>query len=173
MGLIKYIIKEIASTGLITVYHGTDNSDQSFYKDDKLFTSVSKEFTHSYGERIFELKIDIKNPFDSTDINDIKKLYDNGFTLTDPYLYDDTNQVEFLLEKGYTYDLDKDEFPTAEDFMGTVDYLMNTWEPIEYTHGVVDWIERNNFDSIYLLEDGVETYFILDMNIIKSIKEIN
>ena len=171
MSLIKYLLTEIAQTGSITVYHATNDPEQSFKKNNKIFTSTSKKFVLSYGDNIFELTINPKNTFYSTDVKDIEKLYKKGFLLGDPYLDSEIDMYPNIKDH-YVIDNYEGYYPSAEDFIKGTEMMGNTWEPIERTRGVVDWIERNNYDCIYLLEDGAETYFILDMSIIKSIKEI-
>lgn len=66
------------------------------------------------------------------------------------------------------YNFNKDEFKTAKAFINSPTNN-NTWNAIESTEGVIEWIFNNGFDSILITEDGVENYICKKQNI-KNIK---
>lgn len=173
MSLKKLIIEEVSDNNIeIIAYHGTN---MEYDEDDKIFVSLSKNFADDYGYTIFQISFTPEKIFDSTSLRDIKLLYDNGFKLTDEYIDRDPFGSEWLLEKGLYY-FDEESgtgyYPTAEKFIEAINHLGNTWEPIEMTQGVIDFIEGKGYDCIYLIEDGIENYFILEPEIINGVKEI-
>jgi hypothetical protein len=159
MKILKYKDFLLESKNIIKLFHGT--SKNKFKREDNLiFLSEDSEFAKSYGEKVYIIQVDLGNIFDSLNIKHIKKLYKAGFKLTDPYISDWGEEVE-------TYDYDNEEYPTAEDFIEST-YSNDTWNPIESTDGVIDWILSNNFDSILITESGINNYIVNKNRILKK-----
>jgi hypothetical protein len=159
---LRQIIREVLTQGTLQkpiYYHGTNSTLEDTLKKDYVFISTSRLFSKNYGENVFELNANLGKIFYSYKLDDIKKIYSAGFFLTDPYLDQSDDNFE-----GYNYKLQR--YDTPEDFIKVSDQTNNTWEPIEKTEGVVNWIFSNGYDSIAILEDGILNYLIPLENII-------
>lgn len=160
MIFLRKLIREVLSESenILTLYHGSN--DENFEKYDKIFLSTDMDFAKSYGNKLFEVLVDVGNVFDSTNIKYIRLLYDNGFKLTDPYIEkEEDDDIE-------GYDFENNYYTTPKSFAMSK-YNSTTWNPIEKTKGVIDWIFNNGFDSILITEDGVKNYLVKTKYIIK------
>jgi hypothetical protein len=145
---------------LTVLYHGTsDNKD--IIDRDYMFLSTSPTFAKEYGDKILQVKVNVGRVFNTLLLSDIQLLYKNGFKLYDPNVDDDWDDI------GYNFN--KDEFKTAKAFINSPTND-NTWDAIESTEGVVEWIFNNGFNSILITEDGIENYICKKQNI-KSIEQ--
>lgn len=154
-------------------FHGTDDMEQLKYdlkNDGILFFSKDYRFSKDYGKYLLKVTIKNNNFFDSFDKNDIKKLYDDGFILEDPYfMYED--DVDNSIKDYVRFDDFGDGYyPTAEDFYNATNMMNNTWEAIENTRGVVEHL-LGNYDGAIIYEDGIENLMTTGNNI-KIIKQI-
>ncbi len=143
-----------------TLYHGTSDNKKEFQNDDIIFLSTSSTFAKKYGDKLLIIKADLGNVFNSLEFNDIQLLYKNGFKLYDPNVDEDWDDIG--------YDFNKENFRTAKAFINSPTNN-NTWDAIESTESVIDWIFNNGFDSILVTEDNIENY-ICKKNNIKSIE---
>lgn len=144
-----------------TLWRGVDNQTVALIENGKTedigrFFSTEKHFAEDYGENIFEVKLLTNNVFNSIDPRKIHELYDNGYTLTDDYA-EDSGNMDFYS----TYDFDNDEYPTAEAFLQSPHSNSDTWEVIEHSHGVLDYI-MSKYDVAIIYEGGIENYYIDD-----------
>ena len=158
---VRKIIRETiykSSDNIRTLYHGTDySSDPSnMFGDPPYFFSTSKQFAEDYGTYVYEADVNLGKVFDSTSLDEVKKIYDAGYKLTDPYMTSGDGVVNI---KSEYYDYKNNYYPTAEHFInGAANIFKNTWEAIESTYGVIDWITSNGYDSILITEDGIVNY---------------
>lgn len=168
----------------LTLYHGSKINHQ--FKSDlaMTFLTTDLDFTNNtlYGGTNgykYQVEVTINKLFDSTNCRDIEKLYAAGYKLSDPYLniednidghdefgYDD----EYDLYEGFGYE-EKDVYKTASSFCNSKTIKNNTWETIEESDGVLDWISKN-YDAILLLERGIKNYLILKKDNIKKVNLI-
>jgi len=162
-----------------TLYQGSNNNDR-FQRDlSYTFLATDLKFTNDavYGGangHKYEYKVDL-NPakiFDSTNCKHIELLYSKGFKLADPYL-----QLEEYFDD-YDLDVDTDVFTsdndyyrTAKDFCNSKTSQSNTWEAIEESMGVIDWLAKN-FQAAIILERGYKNFIIFNKSTIKDIKKI-
>lgn len=147
----KLIISESIFNETI-FYHGTDKENLEDDIDSNfLFISESKNFAKDYGKYLYQVKVNLGNIFDSLSEKHIRLIYENGFKLTDTY-----------------YDK---QYDTAEEVIEESDYN-DTWEMIENTVGLVNWIFRNRFHSIKITEGGEVNYIIKPKDIISISKII-
>jgi hypothetical protein len=137
---------------IVTFYHGTNEGINKFTDQDNIFITSDLDFVERFGVFIYSLKVDLGNIFDSTNINHIQKLYDVGFKIRDPYLDSDWDDMD--------YDFEKDEYPSAKSFINSPHTRKNSWNGIELTDGVIDWIFDNGYNSILLTEDYIKNYLI-------------
>ena len=145
---------------LTILYHGTSD-DKDVIDRDYIFLSTSPTFAKEYGDKILQVKVNVGRVFNTLLLSDVQLLYKNGFKLYDPNVDVDWDDI------GYNFN--KDEFKTAKAFVNSPTND-NTWDAIESTEGVVDWIFNNGFDSILITEDGVENYICKKQNI-KNIEQ--
>lgn len=143
-----------------TLYHGTSDNKKEFQNDDIIFLSTSPTFAKNYGNNLLQIQVDLGTVFNSLELSHIQLLYKNGFKLYDPNVDEDWDDI------GYNFN--KDEFKTAKAFINSPTNN-NTWDAIESTEGIVDWIFNNGFNSILVTEDGIENY-ICKRNNIKSVE---
>jgi len=136
------------------IYHGTekvhDIKDAHFFSKDEIFAL-------DYGHIIYKMELLTDNIFDSTIVDNIRLLYNEGFHLTDDYIIDsgaDESQYP-------TYNFDEDRFDTAEDYINNPNFSSDTWEAIEHSHGVMDWV-ASKYDGVLILEGGYVNYYIFD-----------
>jgi hypothetical protein len=142
------------------LYHGTSD-DKEIIDRNYIFLSTSPTFAKEYGKNILQVTVNVGKIFNSLLLQDVQLLYKNGFKLYDPNVDEDWDDI------GYNFK--KDEFSTAKAFINSPTND-NTWDAIESTEGVIEWIFNNGFDSILITEDAVENYICKKSNI-KSIEK--
>jgi hypothetical protein len=136
----------------------TDNEYSFFAKD--------KSFAEDYGDYIWKCTFKPLKLFISYNKESIIELYDNGFKLRDNYIEDNWNK------KGTSYDVsadlyDYDEngnfddwgYKSAQHVIASPYFDGDTWEIIEHTNGVLDYI-LSKYDGVALLEGGKVTYYL-------------
>jgi len=131
------------------IYRGISNDELKYYKDKGrlgYFFSESLAFANDYGDIIIEAKLTTNNVFNSHDPREIKKLYDNGFILSDKYEDVDYITYEDYIENGSESD---------------------TWDVIENS-GVLDWI-LSEYDVCYISEGGIGNFYIEDSKFIEVV----
>jgi hypothetical protein len=116
------------------VYRGINQDN----KDHNKFWSSSRSFAEDYGD-IIEARLKLEKVFDTADEQQIKELYNNGIRLHDPY-----NDREYL---------------TAEDYINSYLFGVDSWEAFEETPGALSYILKH-YDIIILYEGGVKNYYV-------------
>lgn len=150
--LIRRLLLE--TTESTTLYHGTMSDRLDIEPNNRIFMATSDRFASDYGS-VFQCQVILGKIFDSANLEHIKLLYAAGFKLKDPYL--DDNQEE-LSQYDSPYDWENYNYPTAEAYLEGG--LQDTWECIEKTEGVIEWIFRHGFDSIEVTEGGSNNYLL-------------
>jgi len=167
----------------LKLYHGSKSNHQfkgdlamTFLTTDLKFTN-NNEYGGADGFK-YEVVVEVNNCFDSTNLGHIKNLYKAGFKLSDPYLHIE-DEPEFSFDDDYLNEGviieefgDMDFYKTAEDFCKSKTAQHSTWEAIEESPGVMDWIKKN-FDSVLILEAGFKNFIIFNTQNIKTVKLIN
>ena len=161
---IREILEEATKKGALTLYHGTPTS-KAFDGNGYIFLSSSKDFAKSYGDLLFECKVNVGKVFETWKPENIKKIYSAGFKLTDDYVTSSYGPEDDIAQ---FYDFDNDYYPTADSFINGPFFGSDTWEAIEHTPGVVDWILGENYDSIGILEGGIVNYYTAKQNILSK-----
>ena len=140
----KYIKSYFESflTNILIVYHGSNNlhdfTDSGGYLTTGTFFSEDKNVASHYGTYLYEVKIkDNLKIFDTSDINDAQDLCKN-FNLIDTYFGEG----------------DEEYHVSANDLINH----SNSWEVIENTPRVVDWLIRSGYDGVVIFEDGEKNY---------------
>lgn len=138
----------------VVLYHGTTVAHDI---EEPHFFSVDENFALFYGHIIYKMELLTNNIFDSTIPDNIRLLYKEGFYLTDDYIIESGAD-----EEDYpTYNFKMDRFDTAEDFINANHFGSDTWEVIEHSHGVMEWI-AGNYDGCLILEGGYVNYYIFE-----------
>ncbi len=137
----------------IVLYHGSEYELENTLEGEYIYLSTEKEFSENYGENVWEIRVNLGRVFDSTNIEDIEIIYENGFVLTDECIRNKSTADT------YFYNLENDCYDTAENFIKGYEAGGNTWEAIEQTEGLIFWITIDH-DSILIKEDGVTNYVI-------------
>jgi len=168
---------------ITTLYHGSKVNHR--FKDElaNTFLATKLEFTNNaeYGGPNgvkYQVQVDLGKCFDSTNCNDIKLLYANKMRLTDPWLHaetpldfgDDDDDVGFPdndLWEGFNPS--RDYYKTAQAFCQSKTIKTSTWEAIEESVGVVDWIKQH-YNSCLILERGFTNFIVFNKKSIKNVK---
>ena len=158
-------INEVYLKGLI-LYRGVDNANIYPNDNEYSFFAENKSFAEDYGDYIWKCTFSPLNIFTSYKSEGIHELYNNGFKLRDYYIEDNWDT---LVDSGdvviglydYSSDMEIDDmgYKSAEDTMKSPYIGSDTWEMIEKTDGVLDYI-LSKYDGILLLEGGEKTYYI-------------
>jgi hypothetical protein len=122
------------------LYHGTheehkfEKAGMGWYNGS--FFSESQNEASSYGSYIYKVKLKTGlNILDTQKLSDCQIILNNFPELTDTYYSED--------EEGYYITDPKDLYEHSD-----------SWSPIEYTLGLVEWVD-DNYDGIWLTEGGV------------------
>tara|TARA_X000000368_G_scaffold370435_1_gene319575 strand:- start:526 stop:1020 length:495 start_codon:yes stop_codon:yes gene_type:complete len=116
------------------------------------FFSENKNFTNDYGGYIIQAVLDTDNVFNSLDDRNIIKLFEEGFELYDNH--SDTT------------------FKTYNEYIDSNIEYSDTWDIIENSDGVLEWI-MSNYDACYITEGGQANYYINQpFKYLKDIKEL-
>jgi len=139
----KYIrIFEDFSSDIL--YHGSPDGHSFNNRGNLLdgtFFSTDESEAESYGKHVSKVElVGGLRLFDSLDYNDLKLLFDEFDELYDTYYSED----------------DPEYYITSPEDMPSSD----TWEPIENTEGVIDWIRNNGYDGIWIYEGGIKNLFL-------------
>lgn len=170
---------------ILNLYQGSNKNTRFNNAFKKAFLATDIEFTNNaeYGgtdgfKYQYTVDLNPKKVFNSTNCDDIALLYKAGYKLSDPYLHiedNDDGPDEFGWEDdddNFLYESDDfDVYPTAQSFCNSKTIQNNTWEAIEESHGVLDWISKH-FDAIVILERGFVNYIVYNESCIKDIKRI-
>lgn len=122
------------------LYHGT-SEEHSFDSrgniSDGTFFSEDVNVARSYGDFVYCVKIKDIKIFNTTDINDINSLFGDFDELYDRY--------------SDSYISDPNEFLDNSD----------TWDPIENTDGVIEWMKSSGYRGVRIIEGGSESNILL------------
>ena len=122
------------------LYHGSDvehKFDTRGYITDGTFFSEDINVARDYGKYVYQVVIKDVPIFDTTDIKDITELFDAFDELFDRY--------------SETYISDPNGFIHSSD----------TWDPIENTDGVINWLKAEGYHGVRIIEGGSESNILL------------
>lgn len=127
------------------------------------FFSESKKFAIDYGNYIWKCTFEPLNLFVSYDTKSIIELYDSGFKLRDTYIEFNWDGLDDYIYDLYDYDLNTNPdvwgYKSANSLINSPYFGSDTWEMIENTNNVLDYI-LSKYDGVILLEGGEKTYYI-------------
>ena len=139
------------------IYRGMDKAEYEkvlIGEDMGYFFSEDKNFAGDYGNYVISAVLNTNNVFNSLDNRNILKIYNEGLKLYDEY--SDT-----------TFNTPDEYFNSDLNQMGS-----DTWDIIESSHGVLDWI-MGIYDACYITEGGVANYYINDpFTYLKILKKV-
>jgi len=159
---LKQFLEKATTLNNITLYRGeekeqfnpTDNSYSFFAKD--------KSIAEGYGDYIWTCIFKSINLFVSYEADSVRELYDNGYKLRDEYIEFNWGEDEDIM-KLYDFhpdgNMDDWGYKTPEAAISSPHFDSDTWEMIEHTPGVMDYI-LSKYDGVMLLEGGSLTYYI-------------
>lgn len=147
----------------------TDNTHSFFAHD--------KSFAEDYGDYIWKCSFKPMNLFISYDKSSINELYINGFKLRDTYIEDNWGKGGTSYDEVvdlYDYDESKNSdnwgYKSANHVISSPFFNSDTWEMIEHTDGVLDYI-FSKYDGVVLLEGGQKSYYLRTDKIINCERE--
>lgn len=148
----------------IILYRGVEDENYKPDDNDYSFFAESLNFASDYGDFIWKCKFINMNLFISYKEEFINELYNNGLKLKDEYIefnWDNENIITPEIKKLYRYDKNSDNngYLSAHDVIKSPYFHSDTWEMIEKSHGVLDYI-LSKYDGVILLEGGQKTYFV-------------
>jgi hypothetical protein len=124
------------------VYRGMDSREFDKVQNEEdmgYFFSESENFAEGYGDYVIQAVLNTDNVFNTLDNRNIIKLYDEGFKLYENY--SDTT------------------FKTYNDYFNSNPSDSDTWDIIENSDGVLNWI-MSNYDACLITEGGYGNYYI-------------
>lgn len=168
----KYMNEQVF-TNLI-LYRGVPKESQKPTDNNYTFFAENKKFAKDYGKYIWKCTFKTLNLFISYKEESIVELYKKGFKLRDSYIEFNWGKLENSYEdviNAYDYDKttssDNWGFKSANDYISSPYFDSDTWEAMEHTNGVLDYI-LSKYDGIVLLEGGDITYYLDTTKIIDS-----
>lgn len=168
----KYINEQVFKN--LVLYRGVEEESQEPTDNDYAYFSSTKEFAEDYGEYIWKCTFKTLNLFISYKKESIVELYKKGFKLRDTHIEFNWGNVGTSYEDAINaYDYDKTTssdnwgYKSANDFISSPSFGSDTWEAMENTNGVLDYV-LSKYDGIVLLEGGSITYYLDTSKIIDS-----
>lgn len=150
----------------LILYRGEEDSGIMPTDNEYSFFAKDKSFAEDYGDYIWKCSFEPVNLFVSYDKNSIKELYDNGFKLRDEYIESNWGKAGTSYQDVIDlYDYNEQEnfdnwgYKSAEHLISSPYFHSDTWEMIEHSDGVLDYI-ISKYDGVVLLEGGQLTYYI-------------
>jgi len=150
----------------LVLYRGEEKDWLKPTDNDYSFFSESKSFAEDYGDYIWKCFFEPLNLFVSYNKDSIIELYNNGFKLRDTYIEDNWGKMGTSYEDVIgLYDYDESGNPddwgykTANHLMSSPYFNSDTWEMIESSNGVLDYI-ISKYDGVIMLEGGQKTYYV-------------
>lgn len=140
----------------LIVYHGSEsehdfNTHGNIYYGTFFSTDIST--ARDFGNVIYKMELmDNLNLFDTNNFGDCKILFKNFDCLYDTYYSEDENGYYIKNPKSFSN-------------------FTDTWEPIEKTDGVLDWL-KSNYDGVWIYEGGIQN-LLLFKPVKDKIKNIN
>lgn len=168
MKLLTTLKKKINQTLIETkvdkliLYRGVESEEQDPQNNDYAFFAKDESFAKDYGPYIWKCYFGKLNLFVGYKLKYLKELYDNGYKLRDEYVEFMWDDLKNELEGIYDYNTPDDGYKSAEAVGSSPYFGSDTWEMIEKSHGVIDYI-LSKYDGVVLLEGGEVTYY-LDTN---------
>lgn len=157
MDIKKYVRKVIKEhQEKLILYRGVESEDEHPTDDNYTFFAKEKRFAEDYGDYIWECTFKPLNLFVSYTLESLQELYNEGFVLTDTYIEDmwDINGEEYKEYYDKNIGYKSAEHAYKSPYAGS-----DTWEMIEGSYGVLDYI-ISKYDGVVLLEGGELTYYI-------------
>lgn len=166
--LVEKIVEAIVETKFneLILYRGVENKDEYPSDDDYTFFAKNKSFAEDYGRYVWKCHFGKLNLFISYELEYIEELYANGYKLRDEYVEDMWDDVKDNYEEIYDYGTENDGYKSAEAVASNPHSGSDTWEMIEVSHGVIDYI-ISKYDGVVLLEGGELTYYLDTTKILK------
>ena len=150
----------------LVLYRGEEKEWLKPTDNNYSFFSEDKSFAEDYGDYIWKCVFKSLNLFISYKKESIVELYNNGFKLRDTYVEDNWGKLGTSYEDVvglYDYDengrFDDWGYKSAQHLISSPYFNSDTWEMIEHTNGVLDYI-LSKYDGVVLLEGGQETYYV-------------
>lgn len=135
-----------------TLYRGTNlEIDDELIGKEIIFASEEEHFARNYGNNLYELEVDLGDVFDSTQRKYVEEAYKHGFKFVDDWLDRDED------EDNVEYDWENEEYPTIESYLNSPYSETNSFNVIESTPNLIDWILKK-YDSILITEESVVNY---------------
>lgn len=161
----------------LILYRGEENDWLKPTDNKYSFFAYDKSFAEDYGDYIWKCTFKPMNLFISYDKNSIIELYENGFKLRDDYIEFNWGKEGTSYEDViglYDYDENKSSdswgYKSAAHAISSPFFNTDTWEMIEHTDGVLDYI-FSKYDGVVLFEGGQKTYYLRTDNIINCERE--
>jgi hypothetical protein len=161
-----YLKEENKIFNNLILYRGEEKSFLSPKDNDYSFFAEDKSFAEDYGDYIWQCKFYPVNIFLSYSENSIHELYNNGYKLRDEYIeinwgiegtsYEGVKDLYYYNENE---SIDNWGYKSAEDVIKSPFFASDTWEMIEHSEGVMDYI-LSKYDGVALLEGGQLTYYV-------------
>lgn len=171
----EYLNEEILNN--LTLYRGEEKEWLKPTDNDYSFFAEDKSFAEDYGDYIWKCIFKPLNLFISYKKESIVELYDNGFKLRDTYIEDNWGKMGTSYEDViglYDYNenskFDEWGYKSAESVISSPYFNSDTWEMIEHSDGVLDYI-LSKYDGVALLEGGQITYYVRTDKIINCERE--
>lgn len=157
----KYLNEQVVNN--LVLYRGVTNKSLKPTSNNYAFFAEDESFAAGYGSYVWKCTFKPLNLFISYSKKYIQELYDNGFKLRDTYIEDMWNKISLDIKNLYNYDDTKysDDwgYKSAEHLELSPYFVSDTWEMIEKSNGVLDYI-LSNYDGVVLLEGGQKTYYL-------------
>lgn len=161
----KFLNEEIKNK--LMLYRGVESPNYNPKDNSYSFFAKNKNFAKDYGDYIWKCIFNPLNLFISYKENYIKELYDNGYKLRDEYIEFNWEQEKDNVSYNFNQkNPDEWGYNSVEDVITSPYFHSDTWEMIEKSNGVVDYI-LSKYDGIELLEGGELTYYLNTNKIIK------
>lgn len=155
----RYLKEEYISD--LVLYRGVPYDTIQPNEDQYSFFAKDVEFAKDYGDYIYKCFFKPINLFVSYEQKYIDELYANGYKLVDDYINMDWEYYrdEYDFAQLYDYDVNNPEnngYKSAKHFFKAPHSKSDTWETIEHSHGVLDYI-ISQYDGVVLVEGGMLT----------------
>lgn len=160
----KFIKPLFENENNLILYRGEEKDFLHPLDNDYSFFAKDKSFAEDYGDYIWKCIFKPLDLFISHKAESIKELYDNGFKLRDNYIeFNWGNSTTDNIRDLYDYDenkpFDSYGYKSYKHVIKSPYFQGDTWEMIEHTTGVLDYI-LSKHDGVELLEGGQITYFV-------------
>lgn len=150
------ILMEDSQTKIL--YRGVEDPNHKIR--DYEFFAENPKFAKDYGKYIYKCSFQPLNLFYSYEPKFIQELYKKGYKLQDLYVEDMWDDLREEMEE--LYDFENGQEPGYKNWESVVNspyFGGDTWDMIENSHGVLDYI-LSHYDGVALLEGSEKTYYL-------------